>query len=128
MPALESVMSDLNVAFSRERIRDLAKRAADFAPGSDPIKAGHLTEEGTVLHRALEGYIGVLPGAFHVTVRSLMHYALTSDPPIPVTFAWAPGYDFELTVWHVPDAPPTRGGITILVKSRYPGDRHPLHK
>lgn len=126
MPALESVLSDLNVAFSRERIQDLAKRAADFAPGSDPIKAGHLTPEGTVLHRALDGYIRELPGAFHVTVRSLMHYALTADPPIPVTFAWAPGYDFELTVWHAPDAPTTRGGVTILVKSRYPGDRHPL--
>ena len=119
MPALESVLSDLNVAFSRERIKALAARAADFAPGSDPIKAGHLTEEGTVLHRALDGYIGSLPGAFHV---------LTADPPIPVTFAWAPGYDFELTVWHVPDAPTTRGGITVLIKSRYPGDPHPLHK
>lgn len=126
MPALESVLSDLNLAFSRDRIKTLAARAAQFIPDGSPLKAGHLTEEGTVLHRALEGYIGELPGAFHASVRALLHYAITAEPPIPVTFAWAPGYDFELTVWQAPDAPTTRGGITLLVKSRYPGDRHPL--
>jgi len=31
-------------------------------------------------------------------------------------------------MWFAPDTPPTQGGITILLKSRYPTDAHPAAK
>jgi hypothetical protein len=45
---------------------------------------------------------------------------------MPITFAWAPGYDYELSVWDVADTADTAGGITVLLRSRYPADPHPL--
>jgi hypothetical protein len=31
-----------------------------------------------------------------------------------------------VTIWQAPDTRTSRGGITVLVKSRYPDDTHPL--
>jgi hypothetical protein len=31
-----------------------------------------------------------------------------------------------MTVWQAPDTKNTKGGITVLLKSRYPSDEHPL--
>ena len=64
--------------------------------------------------------------AIIIGLRSIIHHALSTTPPTQVTFAWAPGYDFEMTVWQAPDTKTTKGGITVLVKSRYPADTHPL--
>lgn len=125
MPALQTAMSKLNASFGPGEIDKFAANAAAFAPGAK-IDAGLLAPAGTVLHRALGTYLDTLPGSFHETLRGIVYYALTAKPPIPVTFAWAPGYDFELNVWQAPDAAETRGGVTVLIKSRYPADRHPL--
>lgn len=127
MPALQTALTKLNASFGPDEIgKFAAANAGSFAPGGK-IEAALLTPPGTVLHRALGTYLDTLPGAFHETLRGILHYALSAEPPIPVTFAWAPGYDFELNIWQAPDAPETRGGITVLIKSRYPADRHPLH-
>jgi hypothetical protein len=61
-----------------------------------------------------------------VTIRAIMNYAVSTSPPTQITFAWSPGYDYELTIWHAPDTDATSGGITVLIKSRYPADTHPL--
>ncbi|WP_156378361.1 MULTISPECIES: hypothetical protein [unclassified Phenylobacterium] len=128
MPALQTAMSKLNASFCPGEIEKFAaSNAAAFASGGK-IDADLLTPPGTVLHRALDAYLDTLPGAFHETLRGILHYALSAQPPIPVTFAWAPGYDFELNIWQAPDAAETRGGVTVLIKSRYPADKHPLHK
>ena len=37
--------------------------------------------------------------------------------------AWAPGYDDEVKFFQVADNERSHGGITILVKSRFPNDR-----
>jgi hypothetical protein len=59
-------------------------------------------------------------------LRSTIYHALSTKPPTQVTFGWAPGYDYEVTIWHAPDTKKTKGGITVLIKSRYPDDKHPL--
>ena len=43
----------------------------------------------------------------------------TSKPAKPITFAWAPGYDFEVSIWDY-DC-----GLTVFVRGRYPSDRRP---
>jgi len=127
MPALQTAMTKLNSSFAPGEIDKFATSADKFAPGKT-MDAGLITQPGTVLHKALESYIATLPGSFHESLRSVIYYALTQKPPIPVTFSWAPGYDYEFNLWHAPDAAETRGGITVMIKSRYPADPHPLQK
>jgi hypothetical protein len=70
-------------------------------------------------------YLGKMPPSFQEVFRSIVYHSLSTEPPTPITFAWAPGYDYELSLWQSPDTPPTKGGITLLMKSRYPSDPHP---
>jgi hypothetical protein len=124
MAAFQTVLSYLNLAFSRDNIVALAANRDSFAPGK-PLAAGLVIKEGTRLHGLWVEYLAKLPGSFQEAFRSVVYYALSTEPPSPITFAWAPGYDYELTIWHSPDTPPTKGGITVLLKSRYPTDPHP---
>ena len=59
-------------------------------------------------------------------LRAIIYQALSTTPPTQITFAWAAGYDFELSVWQAPDTKTSKGGITVLLKSRYPDDKHPI--
>jgi hypothetical protein len=125
MAALQSVLALLNRAFGQEQIAELAAHREAFGAGK-PLAAGLVVKKGTRLYDAWRGYVGQLPPSFHPTLGALIHHALSTDPPTPVTFAWAPGYDYEITIWEVPDTRNTRGGITVLIKSRYPDDKHPV--
>ena len=125
MPMLQTVLNDLNQAFGTQGIQRLAANKAAFAPGS-PLGAGLVVQRGTPLYDAWQTYLKELPGSFQETLRAIIQYALSTAPPTPITFAWAPSYDYEVSIWHAPDSPTTKGGITVLIKSRYPGDKHPL--
>jgi hypothetical protein len=127
MPALQSVLGELNHAFSKNEIGKLATMRETFAPGKG-LDTGLLVKKGTALHKAWTDYAAQLPGSFQETLRGIVYHALSTKPATQITFAWAPGYDYELTVWHAPDTKATRGGITVLVKSRYPSDKHPISK
>ena len=71
-------------------------------------------------------YLTTIPKSMQLTIQQIIHYALGTKPPTTVVFAWAPGYDYELNIWQAPDAKVTKGGITVLIKTRYPNDPHPL--
>jgi hypothetical protein len=75
---------------------------------------------------AWASFLETMPVAIQETIRAVAYAALSAVPPVEVTFAWAPSYDFEVTVWQAPDTKATKGGITVLIRSRYPDDRHPL--
>lgn len=127
MPALQSVLGELNHAFSKNEIGKLAAMRESFAPGNG-LDTSIFVKKGTALHKAWTEYALQLPGSFQETLRGIVYHALSTKPATQITFAWAPGYDYELTVWHAPDTKATRGGITVLVKSRYPSDKHPISK
>ncbi|HSZ50984.1 MAG TPA: hypothetical protein VK801_05395 [Caulobacteraceae bacterium] len=124
MPIMQTLLGELNNVFRQSRINELAGRAEDFAPGK-PLHAA-LTTQGSPLHGHAVNVLQGMPGSIHEVIRSTIYYALKTQPPTLVSFAWAPGYDYEVTVWQAPDTAQTRGGITVLVKSRYPSDAHPL--
>jgi hypothetical protein len=130
VPMMQTILADLNHAFSAERIAQSAARRDSVAPGAAlaaalaPLGVG--ATAAAPLRRALADYVEALPKSFQEALRGIVHFALSTDPATPVTFAWAPGYDFELTLWHAPDTRATRGGITVLLKSRYPSDAHPV--
>lgn len=128
MPAFQTVLGELNRQFSPDRIAEFAKaRTAHFAPGNS-LDLTFLVDEKTPLHRAWKSYLELAPVSFRETMRGIVHHALSTSPPTQVTFAWAPGYDYELTMWQAPDTQMTKGGITVLLKSRYPDDKHPLQR
>jgi hypothetical protein len=125
MPMLQTMLGELNVHMGREKIRELAKRKEMFAPGTDP-DYGFLLESQPRLVSAWQSYLKEIPPAVRAGLRAVIHQALSTEPPTQVTFAWAPGYDWELNVWQAPDTRATKGGVTVLIKSRYPDDAHPI--
>src|ERR1017187_7510190 len=102
MPAMQTLLGELNAQFGKENIQNLAKNAGMFAPGN-PIHAGLVSLPDTPLHRAVKTHLANMPGSFHEALRAIIHQALSTTPPTQVTFAWAPGYDYELSLWQAPD-------------------------
>lgn len=126
MPGLQTVLGELNTAFSRQNIRRMAANREKFAPGM-PLAAGIVVTPEHPLYEFYSGFIRSMPESMQEALRSMIYHALGTSPPTQITFAWAPGYDYELRVWHAPDTRNTRGGVTVMLKSRYPDDKHPLH-
>ena len=60
--------------------------------------------------------------------RAVVSSTLQRNPRLPMTFTWMPGYDYELTISEVAGTPESPGGITVLLRTRYPADEHPLAK
>jgi hypothetical protein len=125
MPHLQTVLGHLNHAFSRDNISKLAERRDAFESGK-PFASGLIYGPEMALHRHWVAYLNLIPKSIQEAIFGVIRHALSTNPPTPIVFAWAPGYDYEVTIWHAPDTRTSRGGITLLVKSRYPDDHHPL--
>jgi hypothetical protein len=129
MPKLQTAIEYFNRAFGREKIDQLVSDRDAFAPGQALGSAVKLFfPEQSPLFKDLVLYTDSLPESFQEIIRTTIYHALSTNPPTLITFAWAPGYDFELNIWQAPDTRETRGGITMLVKSRYPSDAHPISR
>ncbi len=116
MPMIRDKLSVLNARFAPGRIEELLGQLERFAPGK-PLDAGLLFEEGTPLFRMGRAYLAEMPKAIQESINAVIRSALETTPPTNVTFAWAPAYDWELTVWSA------ACGITVLIKSRYADDK-----
>jgi hypothetical protein len=120
--ALLPVLGHLNAAFGGPQPSVGAVHSHHFAPGTSvgTSLASVLGGSQTQLNAMLEAYVATMPGGFQESLRAIIHYALTSTPQVMLTFAWAPAYDFELTIWEIVEPPPEQSGITVLLKGRYP--------
>lgn len=125
--ALLPLVGELNAAFSAHHIHSLVAQSANFAPGKalGPALAALVTKQGSAVRPIFETYIGRMPGGIQETLRGIIHYALSTTPLTLITFAWAPSYDYEVTLWQSVEPAPEQSGITVLLKSRYPDDKHP---
>lgn len=123
MPRMQTAVTAMNVTFGADRIGDLDPMA--FTRGGESL-AGAFVQSGVELDDATQRYIDGWPSALRAALRATIEENLARDGRVPITFAWAPGYDYELTIWDVRDTTETAGGITVLFKSRYPSDPHPL--
>jgi hypothetical protein len=103
----------LNHHFDEDQIEAFACKADAFAPGTQ-FDASLLAPKGSKLEIGFQSYLDNLPGGCAEILRSVIYYALTTTPPTPVTFAWAPAPEYEITTWQ-PSC-----GITVLVKSPSP--------
>ena len=117
MPAYQALFSELNQLFGPARIAEID--TALFTEGS------RLSDLLPTRVAQLAPAIDALPPAIHDGIRAVIRSGVMRR--LPITFAWAPGYDYRLSVWDVATTESSRGGLTILVETRYPDDPHPLH-
>lgn len=122
------MLGDLNHAFSLKYIDSRVKGRKGFAPGQcvGTNLANIIAEPGCDTNKMFRLFIQLLPGGIRESMRSIIYYCLQSRPPVLINFAWAPAYDYELTVWEAVEPAPLRSGITLLLKTRYPDDPHPM--
>jgi hypothetical protein len=125
VPHLQTILGHLNHSFSRDNISKVAEKREAFEHGQ-PFASGLVVGPEMALHPHWQTYLNLVPKSLQGAIFGVIRHALATTPPTPITFAWAPGYDYELTIWHAPDTRTSRGGITLLLKSRYPDDAHPL--
>jgi len=121
MPALQTMLGRLNSLSLPDQIDDIP--ADLFSPGqelSDAVRALDPDLDD------LAPYLDLLPIGIKEALRALIYSALVRETRQPMTFAWAPSYDYEMKLWDVSNTEQTAGGITVLLGSRYPSDRHPL--
>ena len=124
MPLMQGALSALNTTFAAENLAGLDPTV--FEPGTGTTLVDGFLRAGVDLDKATQAFVRTWPTALQAALQAAIFENLRRDGSVPMTFAWAPGYDYELSMWDVRDTRETAGGITVLLKSRYPDDPHPL--
>jgi hypothetical protein len=112
MPTTQTALTSLNMAFGTKQVAEIDQDL--FGPGqllSDAAMRLGVDDHG------LARYLDQLPAAVHDALRATIASAIERGQGI--TFAWMPGYDYELTVTDVGEGPVSPGGVTVLLKSPY---------
>lgn len=122
------MLGDLNHAFGLTNIDARVNGREGFAPGQcvGTNLADIIAKPGDATNQMFRLFVQLLPGGIRESMRSIIYYCLQSEPPVLISFAWAPAYDYELTVWEAVEPAPLISGVTLLLKTRYPDDSHPM--
>jgi hypothetical protein len=108
----------------RETIPGDLNFISTFSPG--PVTLGQLARVFAVAKDSWQaGFIDSIPGGLRQSLMALIHHNLMENPRLPITWAWAPGYDYELSLWECAGTELSPGGITVFLRTRYPLDPHP---
>lgn len=124
MPLMQTTLTALNTTFGSHNLGAIDPGVFDPAAGTSLVDG--FVRAGVDLDEATQAYVGTWPTALQAALQAAIFENLRRGGSVPITFAWVPGYDFELSMWDVRDTAETAGGITVLLKSRYPDDPHPL--
>jgi len=125
MPAINATVFKLNDKFHPTNAPATAASVGLFAPGQR-LQASFVFSGDPQLKRVLQKYLDAVPSGIHEALRSVMHLALSTNPPTPMVFNWEAAYDFGLNITQTPDTVMTPGVITVTLRGRYPDDDHPL--
>src|SRR6476660_3700218 len=106
----------LNELFGPEEITNLS--VDDLPDRSLPLKEG-LQALG-VDAAGVDTVLANFPEAHLFALRGVVESAIGRG--VPVSFAWLPGYDNELTISEWADQPGEPCGITVVVRSRHESD------
>jgi hypothetical protein len=124
MPLMHDVIHRGNLSFMPWLIDEFDLGPADGLPDghtfAEAIEALELTTSGATLE-----FIRTWPPGQLAAVGAAIRHALGQAPRMGITLAWAPAYDFEVTIWESEGMDETmRGEMTIMFKSPYPAG-HP---
>ncbi|HET9728937.1 MAG TPA: hypothetical protein VFR41_05915 [Acidimicrobiia bacterium] len=85
-----------------------------------------LKELGVLANPAQEEFIARTPSSIQAAILAAVRDNLRRGADRKqMLFTWTAGYDWELRLNESTSTDISAGGITIHVKSRYPGDAHP---
>lgn len=115
MPFLQAMAERANELFNRENISKVD--ASLLATTSLAALASGL---GIARNKIETDYLKAWPHALQAAVSAALQSAVERRPPVPVTIAWVPGYDYEVDVWESKSVKNSIGAITILMRSPYP--------
>src|SRR6266581_6063539 len=110
MPWVQRMAEIANARFSRERISDID--LAWLAPGTGLAEIADKLEIATTPPE--RQYLSSWPVGQQEALRAAIYSALNREPRLPVTFMWAPGYDYELSIFETAGTAESRGGMSIL--------------
>lgn len=118
------VLGELNCAFGGKNPTVSAANFKAFSPGQElgPALVSVMNSKHEELNGLLQAYVAMMPRGFQESLRAIVYYALSSEPRVLLNFSWAPAYDFEMTIWEMPEPAPAHTGMTILLKGRYPDE------
>jgi hypothetical protein len=95
-----------------------------LSPG--PVTLGQLARVFAVAENDFhEEFLDSIPGGLRQSLLAFIHHNLSQSTRLSMTWAWAPGYDYEVSLWECPGTRVSPGGITIMLRTRYPLDPHP---
>lgn len=115
MPFLQAMAERANELFNRENISKV--EPARLTETSLGALASGL---GIARNKTEKDYLDGWPQAIQATVRAVLQSAVERRPPVPVTIAWTPAYDYEVDVWESKSVKNSIGAITIMLRSPYP--------
>lgn len=125
MPVFHEITGRLNERFRRGEIDEMSiepflgdESLADIASGQ-----GIVGDPESISYVILDS----IPQGMQAALKALIAQNLSREPGDrwEMTFAWAPGYDYQLSLWEAPSTVVSRAGITVMLQTRYPADPHP---
>ena len=124
MPAYETMFRELIARLDDpETVAAVKTLLGDH--DADVSLPGIIDQLGIVHHAGQLAFIASTPASMQAAILAIAGENLSRDEPKQMMFTWAPGYDWELHVWESTASAVSDGGITVQVRSRYPGDAHP---
>ena len=119
-----SEIDAINTSVSQGTITGDLKFIHALSPG--PVTLGQLARVFDVAKNDFEReFVDSFPGGLRQSLLAFIHHNLSQDTRLSMTWAWAPGYDYEVSLWECPGTSVSPGGITIMLRTRYPLDSHP---
>jgi len=113
MPSMQAMVERSNDKFKRENIGEF--NAEWLAPGV-PLAQG-AQSAGIAQTQTEVQYLEALPAGHQEVLRAALYSAVQRS--LPVTLAWAPAFDFSVTVWEVAGTGQSMGGMTLLIQGPY---------
>jgi len=104
-----------NELFNRENISKVK-----LAPLAEKTLGALASGLGIARNKTERDYLDAWPHALQGAVRAVLQSAVERRPPVPVTIAWVPGFEYEVDVWESKSVKNSIGAITVLMRSPYP--------
>ena len=130
MPLLQRILEQANDKFGSENIAALDPAALAPREPTTHMLADCAEAIGIRLTSEEREFVNRTPLAIQEAIRGVSYTAVTqsrssgaSNQPlskVPITFAWIPGYDYELLVAEARSTKSSWGGITVLLRGPYP--------
>ncbi len=121
MPFFQLMLGRLNRVFDWPGVNDISPEI--FDPGTSLVTLA--LENEVALTDREAAVMQAIPRGMQEALRAIIRDNLEREVSLAMTFAWAPGYDYELQIWEAPGDDGSKGGITVLLRTRYPSDPHP---